>query len=129
MTKENLTMKLKVNDLLLTDKIMKKLFFLGSLLWIGCNSNTILPKPDNFIEHDEMVVLMADIYCAKAASNYQTKTGERNINYENSVYQKHQVTKEDFLNSLRYYQSTIDDNEKLLTAVDAEITNRLKKLP
>jgi hypothetical protein len=81
----------------------------------------VLPK-------DSMVVLLTDLQLADGAVNLLAKQGKPKVEYAsaytNQVLERHEVSKEAFTESLRYYSYYIEE----LDEIYEEVINRLGTL-
>ncbi|HEY9169570.1 MAG TPA: DUF4296 domain-containing protein [Lutibacter sp.] len=105
---------------------MKKIscFFLLSVFFMACTSNTIIKKPDHLIPKNQMVDLLTDMLIASGAENIKNNNFERNVNYYPLIFEKYGIDSTRFKESNYYYTSQIDDYEKILK----EVNKRLKSM-
>jgi hypothetical protein len=105
-------------------KYFKHIFIIVfSTLFSFCTSNTILEKPDDLIEKDEMVAILTDILIANAASRYNNIDKKREVNYFPLVYDKYKIDSTRFRNSSRYYASKIDEYDEILLQVQKNLND------
>lgn len=98
-----------------------------SIFLSACTSNTIIKKPKNLIQKEQMVDLLTDLFIAKGGDNIKNINLQRNVNYFPFVFEKHQIDTIRFKESNYYYISRIDDYDEILGKVDERL-KALKKL-
>jgi len=107
---------------------MKKsiILFLCALSLLGCN-NSVVEKPDNLIDKDEMVDIIYDLSLLEGirSSNYNSLK-ERGINPAKYVYKKYNIDSLQFAKSDRYYASDIEVYAKIYEKVTARLENEKK---
>jgi len=95
----------------------------------GCDKNPSQSKaPENLISIDTMVEILVDFHLIEAAIKIDQK---RKVNmteytkyYYNYLFEKHQITKEDFKESLAYYQN----NPSLFEEMYADVITQLSRI-
>ena len=102
-------------------------FFFTCIFLISCNSNTILKKPDNLIEKDKMVNIIADLYIANAAYSVKNNDGKYRINYHPFLKDKYQIDSLTFEKSMFYYVGTIQEREDIYKKVTHKLETQLNK--
>lgn len=102
------------------------LFFLFSILLFSfCNEKKEESIPvdtsADVISSDEMAKVLEDVYLAEGAVSKKEVTSDHPGNFARHYYdfvmKKHNLTKEQFLNSYVYYSSRPDEMVKILDAV------------
>ena len=80
-------------------------------------------RPDNVLDDESMESLLYDLYMTEAAIT--AKGGEVSdtlaTEYFNSVFKAHNVTKEQFEESVRWYSSHLESWEKVTQNVSIEL--------
>ncbi|MCK5839252.1 MAG: DUF4296 domain-containing protein [Bacteroidales bacterium] len=109
---------------------MKKLIFINLIWLLSCssgNNEQVVAPPENIIPKDKMVELLVDVQLIEAAikSDDTRKKDSKTYStyYYTFLFEKYNTTKEDFIESLRYYQQNIDDFDQMYT----EVIKRLSK--
>tara|TARA_R110001583_G_C5670235_1_gene410760 strand:+ start:11926 stop:12354 length:429 start_codon:yes stop_codon:yes gene_type:complete len=102
---------------------MNKVFYILflSIFFGACTSNTIIKKPKNLIPKKQMVDLLTDLFLANGGENIKNINLQRNVNYFQLVFEKHQIDTTRFKESNYYYTSTIDDYDEILGDVDKRL--------
>lgn len=89
---------------------MKKVlvFLLGLMLTVSCQ-DSVVEKPDNLIDKDQMVDIIYDLSLLEAikSSNYSSLES-RKIDPNTYIYKKYKIDSLQFAKSDRYYASDID---------------------
>ena len=96
--------------------------FLWTFLVISCTSNTILKKPDDLIEKEEMTALLTDLYLASAANRSKNLENKKYTDYTQLVFKKYGIDSARFKRSNHYYTSKIDLYEAIHKEVKTRIT-------
>ncbi|MGY5353012.1 DUF4296 domain-containing protein [Wenyingzhuangia sp. IMCC45533] len=108
---------------------MNKLFYKFSIVIIlavvGCNSNTIIKKPENLIPKEMMIDVLTDTYLSTSAKNSVNVNGEKRVNYHALIYKKYNIDSLSFNESLKYYSSDIGLNEEILKQVKIKVEEQL----
>ena len=79
------------------------------LLMLGsCDTNVIkTPKPKNLLSQAVMAEVLADIHIAEASiqmvNSEDDSIHQTYINYYNAVFEKNQISRDDFKQSMAYY--------------------------
>lgn len=119
------TTQLEGNDYYLIEQMNKLVYIITlSFFLVACTSNTIIKKPDNLIQKNQMIDLLTDIFLASGGDNIKNLNLQRNANYFPLVFEKHRIDTTQFKESNYYYTSRIDDYDEILEEVD----KRLKAL-
>ena len=95
------------------------------LLLAGCHKTQRLDKPDNLINRNTMIEMMADCYIVEAIV-YMPFDGNKEFYCERlyaQMFKKYNVSKEAFISSLTYYLSEKDMATDFLQAA-AEMTTK-----
>jgi len=94
----------------------------------GCSNNKKTDKPENLIHRDKMVQVLADIQLIEASiklnNNRKLKKEEYTYYYYQYLFEKHNITQEDFNTSLEYYQAHIST----LDTIYIDVVSELNKL-
>lgn len=108
------------------------LFFIGSLLILWGCSPVEPPKPENLIPQDKFVEILEDIHIGDAIlSNLQRHNRKEKIiarHYYNSIYEKHDITREQFDQSMAYYAAQPEQLDGIHSQVVKNITEKKERL-
>lgn len=104
--------------------------FIGFILIVsGCKDNSKTDEPENLISRDKMVQVLMDIHLIEASIKLNNKRKlnkeEYTFYYYQYLFEKYNITKEDFDNSLTYYQQNIERFDTIYIDVISEL-NRLQ---
>lgn len=99
---------------------MKRIILIGiALVTFSCSQEQV-ETPGHILEKDELVDVQVDLYLAEAAHNMSVlKPDSADTEYKSlfeMVLKKHNITKQDYESSLRYYAI---DNESLNEIYDS----------
>ena len=99
----------------------KVLYVLLLILLSGCGM-----RPWGILSHDEMVVVLLDVHVAEAAMKIVDSSAKRieKQEYYNTVFEKHNITKEQFDKSLDWYAR----HPKLLVAIYDDLKKEAERL-
>ncbi len=93
------------------------LFFLVLMILMACNTNK---APDNIIERNKMVNVLADMHLADAVlarvNNQDTMLMMASSKYY-FIFKKYQIDSAKFTNSLKYYNNAPDEFIKMYAEV------------
>jgi hypothetical protein len=111
---------------------MVRYLYIIILIFIACGCYQNEPEPtfekSLVLPRDSMVILLTDLQLADGAVNIRSKQGKPKVeyasSYTNQVLEKHGVSREAFLESMRYYSYNIEELDKIYE----EVINRLGKL-
>lgn len=104
-------------------------FFILIIVFLAsCTGNTIYEKPDNLIPRDSMILLLTDMHIAGGARITKNKFHLKDINYMHYVYDKYKIDSVRFGSSNNYYASTIDDYDKMLHQIKANLLEKLTSI-
>lgn len=111
---------------------MKKniLFTILALLVTFCccsNKKQVLDKPEDLINRNTMVKIIAECYLIESTVNTDTGTVPKDKLtqlYYNELFHRYKITREQFMHSLDYYVSEESSAEKLLTDASTIITKK-----
>jgi len=99
------------------------------LIFSACKNDHRSDKPENLISRDIMVQVLTDVHLIEASIKLNN---ERKLNkeeyayyYYQYLYEKHNITEEDFNLSLDYYQQNVDTFDTIYVDVISEL-NRLQ---
>ena len=88
--------------------------------------------PSNIIQPDAMAAIIVDIQIAEAVLRENKRTGahsdDQTVNYLTEVFEKHDITREQFNESKRFYEKNIDLYEKVYEKVITQLTQRQTEL-
>ncbi len=87
---------------------------------IACKPKT----PSQFIQPDDMEDILVDYYMARSLAQRNIDRGYTQALYEEAVFQKHGVTKDDFDSSLVYYYTRADRFNPILQRVADRLEER-----
>jgi len=111
---------------------MRRFFIVFMLLCVtlsGCNKKQLMPKPNNLIPYDNMVLIIADSYVIESMVYYLSPDSDK-VTITKSLYydlfDKYNITKEQFTSSISYYLAEKSSAEKLLKSVSDNIAERRK---
>jgi hypothetical protein len=95
----------------------------------SCNKKQLMPKPSNLIPYDNMVVIIADSYVIESMVYYLSPDSDKvaitkSLYYD--LFNKNNITKEQFTSSISYYLAEKSSAEKLLKSVSDNIAERRK---
>lgn len=119
-----LTKTLEVKDYFL--KFKKLIFALCCFAFFSCGETTKgddlrkVSIPKDIVKQDEMVLIMTDMHIAESMLNRGIAEGDSAYTPDavyNGIYAKHNVTKEDYNRSVKFYSSNPSVNQKLYTEV------------
>ena len=103
-------------------------FFTGLLLLCSCYSTHEPPPeapPDNLIDKDKVVLIMADVEIAEAALRQKENQGheiaETSEAYYYAIFASYEVSKEQFDSSMAYYRRDME----ALNEIYEEVITRL----
>lgn len=85
-------------------------------------------KPDGLVPKQELMDLMVDLYLAESANNMRMLEKDTTLpkyaEFFKAVLEKHNVTAQDYENSLKYYAENPDE----INAIYDEVLQRLTKM-
>lgn len=93
------------------------------IICFGCRNQPTAPKPEYLIAEDTLAVILSETFIIEAelsARNPETRY-PLIMGYYDSLFSKHHITKENFIESLNYYTSK---DKKDITFLE-NITNNL----
>ncbi len=97
----------------------------------GCrNKKQVLDKPDDLINRNTMVQIIADAYIIESAVHLSTDSLPKDQYarmYYKELFQRYDVTREQFVRSLDFYVSEESSADKLLTEASALVAQRHKE--
>lgn len=101
--------------------------FIGILLvFMGCKNSNENDAPENLIPRDQMVEVLRDMHLIEASIklNNQRKTNkeEYTFYYYQYLFEKYDITEEDFDVSLSYYQENIESFDTIYADVISELS-------
>ncbi len=110
---------------------MKKLFFIffSILLLSSCynihdESQNI--KPDDLIDQDKIVLVLVDVELAESALRQKQNFGHEITNekeaYYASIFKKHEVSREQFNRSMKYYETDLDAMDEIYEDVITQLS-------
>ncbi len=105
------------------------LFILYLFLEISCSSagrrNETGPVPDNLIAADSMVKILVDVHLIESSlKTIHTKKQDNEHftdTYYTTLFEKHHITRDQFLRSLDYYERHAEKLEKIYEDVIVEL--------
>ena len=110
---------------------MKKLLmlFFGMLLFSCAGSQEdALVKPENLIEKEKMIEVLADFRLVEGTvrqmAGYGKDTKELAKYYYDKVFEKHQITLEQFQQNMEYYSQ----QPEVMYEISSEVVNRLTEM-
>lgn len=88
--------------------------------------------PSDIIQPDAMAAIIVDIQIAEAIlrenKRIGTHTDDQTVNYLTEVFEKQNITREQFNESTRFYEKNIDLYEKVYEKVITQLTQRQTEL-
>jgi len=101
---------------------MKKIFYLLLVVFVAACANEYMPQePENLIPEDKFIEMIVDIHIADAVlSNEQmhdVNLADTTKSYYNFVFNKHQVSRYDFNENMKYYTAQTARFEKMYASV------------
>ncbi len=112
---------------------MKKAGFLFILILLlsscyNTHDGNKIPKPDNLIGKDKLVLVIADMEIAESTIREKQNLGQEIDGLQErfylAIFQKHEITKEQFENSMAYYKQDLDE----LSDIYEEVITRLSMM-
>ncbi|NQT76823.1 MAG: DUF4296 domain-containing protein [Bacteroidetes bacterium] len=112
---------------------MKKAGFLFILILLlsscyNTHDGNKIPKPDNLIGKDKLVLVIADMEIAESTIREKQNLGQEIDGLQErfylAIFQKHEITKEQFENSMAYYKQDLDE----LNDIYEEVITRLSMM-
>lgn len=104
------------------------LFILLSFFLFACTNPDSVSIPDSVLPEEKMAEMMTDIHLLEATMNIQVgntdKMGPDGKAINFNIYKKHQVTKEQFEESYKFYT----ENPELLAEVYQLVLNNLSRM-
>lgn len=97
------------------------------LLCFSCTGNTIYERPKDLIPKDTMVAIMKDLFIASSSRNLKNRKFQKGVNYMPLVYAKYGIDSLRLKNSNFYYTTNVDEYQKLLEEVKADLEADRKK--
>ncbi|MCF8297762.1 MAG: DUF4296 domain-containing protein [Saprospiraceae bacterium] len=115
-------------------KLKKYIFLILIPLAISCNKkpeNNTEAKPGNIIPKEKMVELMVDIHLVEGTTRYAYGKTTESEEYQDYLYsyvlEKHNISFEDFTNSIRYYTKDINTLADIYSEVLSELSEMQSK--
>ncbi|MBO4489433.1 MAG: DUF4296 domain-containing protein [Bacteroidales bacterium] len=94
-------------------------------LCTACHKKHVLAdKPDNLIKHDKMVEILTESYMAEAfiyAMQDSLPTEELTQSLYKDIFNRHGITKDQFIQSVDYYSSDKELFQKMLDEISENI--------
>lgn len=90
-----------------------------------------MDKPDNLIGRSTMVKILADCYIIESTVHTSPDSINRVVvtqEYYRELFNRYQITREQFISSMEYYVSEESSAEKLLTDASNLIAQKRKEL-
>ncbi len=112
---------------------MKKIFVLLLITTLfSCNKVKNSHVPADIIPEDKMVEIIVDVSIAESAINIQQRRGiaaNKNVKkYFDEVFKKHNVKKEDFQKSFKYYSRDPKEMKKIYTEVIEDLSRKQSEI-
>ncbi len=109
---------------------MKKLLLINLIWLLSCssgNNKQVATPPENIIPKDQLIELLVDVQLIEAAikSDDTRKKDSKSYStyYYTFLFEKYGTSKENFIESLLYYQQNINEFDEMYT----EVIKRLSK--
>ena len=103
---------------------MKKIIFYFLLLlalFSACSKKKqIIPKPNNLIPYDTMTVIMSETFLIEGMLYYLPPDSDRTasaLSVYSDLFARYNISKDQFISSVRYYLADKTTSEELLTKV------------
>lgn len=102
------------------------------MLAAGCHKKQVQKKPDNLISRNTMVKILADCYViesivsfnpADTLNRYQSTKA-----YYKELFNRYQITREQFNTSLQYYMGDEDQSSKILSEASELVAKKKKEM-
>jgi hypothetical protein len=112
------------------NKFFKYLFLFLLVLIISCSDEGVksVPKPSNLMSRENVAAVLADMHLADAGLQLRALSPDslkRSLaGYDQFIFEKHQISKEDFEASFDYYLSIPMQMDTVLTLVVDELNNK-----
>ncbi|MFZ4741697.1 MAG: DUF4296 domain-containing protein [Bacteroidales bacterium] len=107
--------------------LKKTSLFLIFILLLACNNKKTVAPPNysKILNHNQMTNVLVDLYLIEAIliNNMQESSNlkESTTNYYSSLFKKHQINRQQLINSMEYYCF----NTKELSQIYNDVINRL----
>lgn len=102
------------------------------LLAAGCHKKQVQKKPDNLISRNNMVKIIAECYIIESIVSYNPedtiKRLDRTRAYYKDLFNRYNITREQFHSSVQYYMGDEDQASKILTEAADLVTQKKKEL-
>ena len=99
---------------------------------ISCNKKMMKEKPKDLIPWDTMVVVLADGCITESALFFAPRQYDKQIltryAYQ-ELFERHHITREQYMNSMGYYFSDEETGKKLLDEVEQKVNEMADQLP
>ena len=87
-----------------------------------------IPKPDDLIDRNKLVLVITDMEIAESTIKEKQNLGQEidglQEGYYFAIFEKHEITKEQFENSMAYYKQDLDE----LNDIYEEVITRLSMM-
>lgn len=109
------------------------ILLIATLLTIGCrNKRQVQKKPDNLINRNTMVNILAESYLIESTIHIMNNdTVDKTVlsrQYYKELFDRYGITREQFVNSVEYYLGEESSAEKILSDASKAITEKRKAL-
>ena len=99
---------------------------------ISCNKKMMKEKPKDLIPWDTMVVVLADGCITESALFFAPRQYDKQIlsryAYQ-ELFERHHITREQYVNSMGYYFSNEESGKKMLDEVELKVNEWADQLP
>jgi hypothetical protein len=114
---------------------MTPAFFVACVLLMGCREETeVVERPEELLSKPKMVSYLVDLHLAEAKLTYSDIRKRDSLeiafrNYEQYLYEKHDIEEQAYKRSYEYYLSNMDEMNEIYSAVvdSLSVLNSLEK--
>lgn len=97
------------------------------LLSIACN-NSVLSKPDNLIDDDEMIEIFYDLAIIDANRNTSYGNGTNNFVANDYIFKKYKIDSLQFAQSNKYYAADVAKYKRMFKIVRDKLNDKKTEL-
>lgn len=99
---------------------------------VSCNKKMMKEKPKDLIPWDSMVVILADGCITESSLFFAPRQYDKQIltryAYQ-ELFERHHITREQYLNSMGYYFSDEESAQKMLDEIEQKVNELADQLP
>ncbi len=108
---------------------MKKYSLLfGIFFMFSSCGNSVLEKPDNLIDDDEMIEILTDLSIMDAMKIQNSVNGTLKFEVNDYVFKKYRIDSLQFAQSNKYYASDVPKYKRMYKIVNEKLTARKTEL-